>query len=326
MKTDKRKLGAFARALSGKMYLEGRYATARHYVSSVARLLQYLGVQEIPLQRLNTATIEGFNAHLRAKGLRPNTVSFYNRNLRALLNRAKPGWGTALFAKCFTGNDSTLKRAIPVEALRSLRNQTKLKAGECLARDLFLFSFYACGIPFVDLVYLKKENLKDGHLIYTRRKTGRQIIVKVTPAMQEILARYAPQSRGYLFPFLDDKLSALQNYGRYCSALTQYNRRLKRLSLSLTSYVARHTWASVAYREVGSPISVIGTVLGHGSERTTRIYLAGLDQRKVDVLQAEVQKILTDEPKKKKNLPLGKRQTTSGKVIDYQRKKQAFLD
>ncbi len=300
MKTDMLKLGAFVQLQSEKMYLEGRYATARHYASSAARLLQYLGVQDIPLQSLNAATMESFNAWMRAKGLRANTLSFYNRNLRALLNRAKPGWGTALFANSFTGNDSTLKRAIPLEAVRSLRNQTKLKAGECLARDLFLFSFYACGIPFVDLVYLKKENLQDGYLIYTRRKTGRQIIVKVTPAMQEILDRYAPQSRGYLFPFLDAKLSAMQNYSRYCSALTQYNRRLKRQGVSLTSYVARHTWASVAYREVGSAVSVISTVLGHGSERTTRIYLAGLDQRKVDVLQAEVQKILTDEPQKKK--------------------------
>lgn len=319
-------LGGFVHAQVESMYKAGRFATARHYEQAVARLQEYLGVQDVPLQRLNTATIEGFNAHLRAKGLRPNTLSFYNRNLRALLNRARPGWGTALFNSVFTGNDRTLKRAIPVKTVRALQARSHLKAGVELARDLFLFSLYACGISFVDLAYLRLENLRDGYLVYTRRKTGRQIIVKVTPAMQEILARYAPQSRGYLFPFLDDKLSAVQNYGRYCSALTQYNRRLKRLSLSLTSYVARHTWASVAYREVGSAVSVISAVLGHGSERTTRIYLAGLDQRKVDVLQAEVQKMLTDEPKKKKSLPLGKRQTPGRKVIDNQRNTQVFLD
>lgn len=224
MKTEKQMLGVFVRAQVESMYKMGRYATVRHYEQAAARLLEYLGVQDVPLQRLNTATIEGFNAHLRAKGLRPNTLSFYNRNLRALLNRAKPGWGTALFKNVFTGNDSTLKRAIPVETVRTLRERSHLKAGVELARDLFLFSLYACGISFVDLAYLRPENLQDGYLVYTRRKTGRQIMVKLTSAMQEILARYAPESKGYLFPFLDDKLSPLQNYGRYCSALALYNR------------------------------------------------------------------------------------------------------
>ncbi|MBP3257040.1 MAG: site-specific integrase [Bacteroidales bacterium] len=326
MKSDKRMLGAFVHAQSGKMYQEGRYATVRHYEQAAARLLEYLGTQDVPLQRLNAATVEGFNAHLRAQGLRPNTLSFYNRNLRALLNRAKPGWGTALFKTVFTGNDRTLKRAVPVGTVRALKTKTQLKAGIQLAKDLFLFSLYACGISFVDLVYLKPENVQDSHLVYTRRKTGRQILVKLTPAMQEILARYAPQSRGYLFPFLDDHLSPVQNYGRYCSALTLYNRRLKELGLSLTSYVARHTWASVAYREVGSPVPVISAALGHSSERTTRIYLAGLDHRKVEALQENVQKILAEKPEKKKSLPLGKRQTPSGKGNYNQGNKQPLLE
>ncbi len=324
MKTDKRMLGVFARAQAETMYKAGRFATARHYEQAVARLLEYLGAQDVPLQRLNAATVEGFNAHLRAQGIRPNTLSFYNRNLRALLNRARPGWGTALFKTVFTGNDRTLKRAIPVGTVRELKAKASLKAGVQLARDLFLFSLYACGISFVDLVYLRPENLQDGYLVYTRRKTGRQIVVKLTGAMLGILARYAPESRGYLFPFLDDKLSPLQNYGRYCSALALYNRRLKELGLSLTSYVARHTWASVAYREAGSPVSIISAALGHSSERTTRIYLAGLDHRKVDALQADVQKILTDEPEKKNSLTLGKRQTIRHKNTNNQRIFQTY--
>ena len=324
MKTDKRMLGGFVHAQAESMYKEGRYATARHYEQAAARLLEYLEEQDVPFQRLNAATVEGFNAHLRAKGLRPNTLSFYNRNLRVLLNRARPGWGTALFKTVFTGNDRTLKRAIPVGTVRELKAKASLKAGVQLARDLFLFSLYACGISFVDLVYLKPENVQDGHLVYTRRKTGRQILVKLTPAMQGILARYAPQSRGYLFPFLDDHLPPVQNYGRYCSALTLYNRRLKRLGLSLTSYVARHTWASVAYREVGSPVPVISAALGHSSERTTRIYLAGLDHRKVEALQEDVQKILGEKPEKQKSLPLGKRQTTRRKGNQNQRNIQTL--
>ena len=145
-----------------------------------------------------------------------------------------------------------LKRAIPVKTVRALQARSHLKAGVELARDLFLFSLYACGISFVDLAYLRPENLQDGYLVYTRRKTGRQIVVKLTSAMQGILARYAPKSRGYLFPFLDDKHSPLQNYVRYCSALALYNRRLKRLGLSLTSYVARLLFARPRLQKIGT--------------------------------------------------------------------------
>ena len=145
-----------------------------------------------------------------------------------------------------------LKRAIPVKTVRALQARSHLKAGVELARDLFLFSLYACGISFVDLAYLRPENLQAGYLVYTRRKTGRQIVVKLTSAMQGILARYAPKSRGYLFPFLDDKHSPLQNYVRYCSALALYNRRLKRLGLSLTSYVARLLFARPRLQKIGT--------------------------------------------------------------------------
>lgn len=313
-------LGAYVRALGEKMYREGRYATARHYEQAAARLLAYLGAQDVPMHKISTSIVEGFNAHLRAGGLKPNTLSFYNRNLRVLFNRATPGWGTVLFKCVFTGNDTTPKRAVSVEKVRSLREKTSLNCGEQMARELFLFSLYACGLSFVDLVYLRRENLRDGYLVYTRRKTGRQVMVKLTTPMRRILDRYAPESKGYLFPFLDDTLTPLQNYGRYCSALTLYNRHLKGLDLSLTSYVARHTWASVAYRDAGSPVPVISTALGHSSERTTRIYLAGLDHRKVDTLQEDVQKILGEEPEKQKSLSLGKRQTLSNKSSNILRK------
>lgn len=315
MKTDRRMLGAFVRAQAESMYKAGRWATARHYESAAARLLEYLGKDDVPMKCMRASTIEGFNAYLRAAGLKPNTLSFYNRNLRALFNRARPGWGTALFKTVFTGNDRTLKRAVPVKVVRKLHERNGLKRCEQLARDIFLFSLYACGISFVDLAYLRPENIRNGYLTYTRRKTGRQVMVKLTSAMRKILGRYAPESKGFLFPFLNINLSPVQNYGRYCSALTLYNRHLKALGTSLTSYVARHTWASVAYRDAGSPVPIISAALGHGSERTTRIYLAVLDHRKVDALQENVQKILCKTPKKEKSLSLGKRQTTGRKGI-----------
>ena len=273
---------------------------------------------------VTTGTVEGFNGWMRARGLKPNTQSFYNRALRAVFNRARAGWGPELFGGVYTGNDKTAKRSVPSETVRSLRllKAETLSPGVALARDLFLFSVYACGISFVDMVYLTQENLQEGFLVYTRRKTGRRITVRITEEMAEILQRYENERKGYLFPFLDRRRSAVENYRRYCSALVVYNRNLKELGRlvgrRLSSYTARHTWASVAYREAGSPVSVISAALGHTSERTTRIYLAELDGRQVTALQVTVAEILDSGPGNEKSLSLGKSQTLSCKDTSVQ--------
>ena len=49
----------------------------------------------------------------------------------------------------------------------------------------------------------------------------------------------------------------------------------------LTSYVARHTWATAA-RNKNIPLSVISAGMGHTSEKTTQIYLASLDNSIID--------------------------------------------
>ena len=324
MERQEKLLGAYVRGLAEGMRTAGRFATARHYEAAAGRLLEYLGTEDVPMRTVTADTVEGFNGWMRARGLKPNTQSFYNRALRAVFNRARTGWGTELFGGVYTGNDKTAKRSVPSETVRSIRllKAETLSSGVALARDLFLFSVYACGISFVDMVYLTQENVQEGFLVYTRRKTGRRITVRITEEMADILTRYAPQSKGYLFPFLDRRRSAVENYRRYCSALVVYNRNLKELGRlvgrRLSSYTARHTWASIAYREAGSPVSVISAALGHTSERTTRIYLSELDSIKVVALQETVAEILDSGPGDEKSLSLGKSQTSSREVTYIQ--------
>ena len=48
------------------------------------------------------------------------------------------------------------------------------------------------------------------------------------------------------------------------------------LKIPLTTYVARHTWASVALH-MNIPIATISEGMGHNSYKTTQIYLQSLD-------------------------------------------------
>lgn len=89
-----------------------------------------------------------------------NTISFYMRNLRAVYNRAvEKGLTTQQypFRHVYTGVDKTVKRAIPIKAIKALKDldlATNLTLD--FARDMFMFSFYTRGMSFVDMAYLKR--------------------------------------------------------------------------------------------------------------------------------------------------------------------------
>lgn len=55
----------------------------------------------------------------------------------------------------------------------------------------------------------------------------------------------------------------------------------------LTSYTARHSWATAARRH-NAPIAVISAGLGHASEKTTQVYLSGLENSVIDAVNKEI--------------------------------------
>lgn len=222
-----------------------------------------------------------YNEWLMRRGLRLNTISFYNRVLRALCNAASARGirvRSGLFEGLYTRVAETRKRAVDVQSLQRIRGLNLLDSPRlALHRDLFLFSFMAQGMAFVDMAFLRREDISDHVLQYRRRKTGRLVSVYLEPAMMEIIRRHQRPDSPYLFPLLDSMDERIA-YRQYQSALTRYNLSLKEiagwtgLKHTLSSYVARHSWASTAL-QCHVPVSIISEAMGHASERTTRIYL-----------------------------------------------------
>ena len=153
------------------------------------------------------------------------------------------------------------------------------------ARDLFMLSFYLRGMSFIDLAYLKKSDLTNGVVTYRRRKTGQKLTIRWTGEMQKILGKYPENKTEYLFPIITSRTANPRN--QYRNRHYAVNRYLKTvaqkvgLQMPLTTYVARHSWASIA-KSKGISVSVISEGLGHDSEQTTQIYLASLDTAAVD--------------------------------------------
>ena len=148
-----------------------------------------------------------------------------------------------------------------------------------------MFSFFCRGMSFVDIVFLKKRAISNGVIGYFRHKTDQWLQVSLTPQLRAILDKYDSDS-AYVFPVLDGA-DDWQLHRQYRTVLERVNRNLKRLgsicgiNAILTTYVARHTWATLA-KELGTPTAVISEGLGHTTEKTTRIYLKEFDHKVVD--------------------------------------------
>ena len=267
----------------------GRYGTARSYSSSIKRLNAFIGHNKLTFRELTPELLKRYELFLYQEGCKRNTVSLYMRMLRSICNQAtrrgKASPQLGLFDDVFTGTDSSEKRATTPLIIGRLQDLdlSNIPSLE-FARDMFLLSFFLRGIPFVDLTYLRKSDVKMGVLRYRRSKTKRLLTVAIEPCAQVIIRKYEQytQNSPYLLPIINPALP--DKYKQYQSALRLYNKRLTHLStllglkIRLTSYVARHSWATAAYRE-GIPVSVISESLGHASEKVTYTYLASFENR-----------------------------------------------
>ena len=262
------------------------FGTKSNYVSAANRFMEFRGNEDLTFSQMTSEMMEMYQAWLWNRGVGQNTVAFYLRTLRTLYNKAVEA-GQAppndIFAHVQTANVRTAKRAISVKDIRKIEN-LDLPTGSSLdkARDLFLISFYLRGMAFVDMAFLKKTDLKGSMINYNRRKTHQNLNIEWMKPMQAIIDKYAEQTKEspYLLPILTGTESSPYTAYRKVEHNTNYNLKkigeMVGLKIPLTTYVARHTWASVALH-MNIPIATISEGMGHNSYKTTQIYLQSLD-------------------------------------------------
>ena len=286
--TKESSLFTFMHGVIAQLKQLGKVRTSETYTASLNSFMAFRDEQDVPLDGISSDMMLMYEAYLKARGVRMNTISFYMRNLRAVYNRAVERGLTEQknpFRHVYTGVDKTAKRAIPVKAIKALKElDLSMKPSLDFARDMFMFSFYTRGMSFVDMAYLRKSDLQNGILTYRRRKTRQELTIKWEKCMAEIVAKYPDNHTDYMLPIIKEKENERKQYD---NALHLANYRLKELSTMLklqrplTMYVARHSWASAA-KAKKVPLSVISEGMGHDSEATRQIYLASLETSVVD--------------------------------------------
>lgn len=277
----------------------GRERAAECYKVSVNKFKKFRHGRDLRFDMMDEDMMKMFEAYMKGEMLCRNTTSFYLRNLRSIYNLAvKEGLApeVPLFGTVYTGVDKTSKRAVTLLEIKQIRRMdlSDDKRME-FARDIFLFSFYTRGMAFVDIAFLRKKDVVNGILTYSRRKTGQKLTIKWKKEMQDIVDKYGPSHTQYILPIIvrEDGTERRQ----YLSKMQSINRLLKQLSIRkglgkpLTLYVARHSWASIVHgRNV--PASVICMGMGHRTEATTEIYLSTLQGSKVDDVNDRLLRVL----------------------------------
>lgn len=283
-------LFTFMESVIANLKAMGKIRTSETYASSLNSFMGFRDRIDLTLDEIDSDMIMAYESYLHNRGINPNSSSFYMRNLRAVYNRAvEKGLTTQRFPfkHVYTGIDKTPKRAITLKAIKQIREMDLSKKPALdFARDMFLFSFYTRGMSFIDIAYLRKKDLNGKILSYRRHKTKQQLFIKWERCMQEIVDKYDIKRSNYLLPIIKPH-SKIEERKQYIYSAHNINRNLKiigqelDLPISLTMYVARHTWASIA-KSKNVPLSIISEGMGHDSEATTRIYLASLDTTAID--------------------------------------------
>lgn len=206
-RSDLLSLSYFMQDVINQLHNMGKCRTAETYRATLRSFMLFRKNKDTAMHSIDSDMMLMYEAYLHNRGLARNTTSFYMRILRAVYNRAVEKElieDRHPFKHVYTGVDKTVKRAIPLGAIKQIKNlDLSEKPSKEFARDMFLFSFYTRGMSFIDIAHLRKKNLSFGALSYRRRKTGQQLNIRWEKCMQDIIDKYhTPHDSPYLLPIL----------------------------------------------------------------------------------------------------------------------------
>lgn len=288
----------------------GTLNTLRNTYSCMSK---FCNIDNLCFEDITYKWLQEFDKFMEDRGLSVNTRSVYMRNIRTLFNDAincdEASLASYPFRKFKIKSERTAKRSLTIDQLRLLKSYP-CQEHQRRYRDMFMLIFYMMGINMVDLVSLKE--IVNGRVEYRRAKTGRLYSIKIEPEAMELIERYKGDQ--YL-------LNVCDNYGNYKDFLHRMNNNLKQIgevelvenaakdpkfvkknkksitSLfpDISSYWARHTWATIA-ASLDIPKETIAAALGHGGNDVTDIYIR-FDEKKIDEANRKIIDYVNDSEK-----------------------------
>lgn len=292
----------FGEAKVVELKATNRFGTAKNYQHLINVLRKFTKGRDVKFNEVNYEFLVDFERyHLSKPGNSINGVASYMRTLKAIFNRGIKAGIIKREAYPFYNYQiktvPTAKRAIKQESVKKIL-EMKIDPSDFMVhyRNYFILSYMLFGMSFIDMAFLKVENIRNGRIRFQRKKTSKLYDIKITEPLKEILNFYTKDksSDEFILPIIKREKVELQ-YKDVKDALHRYNDGLKRLAKrcgideKLTSYVSRHSFATHAMLK-NIPLIAISEMLGHSKLNTTQIYLKSLPSNLMDVYQEELNK------------------------------------
>jgi len=279
-----------------------RIGYANIFASTKGSLKKFREEKDFEFSDITMNFITKYEEEFYNRGCGMNSVFVHLRTFKTLINYAKKDEIVKQDYNPFKDINftkfrriKTAKRAISKNDIQEIV-KLKIEQGTTLydARNYFLFSFYNRGMNFIDMAFLKWENINKDRVNYIRRKTKESFSIGLLEPAKEILNYYKEQpffnKDSFIFPILSDSYltaSARSIDNRLDRMLKIVNADLKaignnaKIETKLTTYVARHSYATILKRS-GISTSIISEAMGHDSEKTTQIYLDSFENNVLD--------------------------------------------
>lgn len=272
-----------------KLNSEGRIGTAKAYHSALQSFRKYIG--QLEFRDVTISFLKNYECQMLADGRKRTTIGMYVRALRVILGVAKVegvlteknypfGKG-----KYLVPVGRNIKKALMAGDIARISSFPVCNRQQAWARDIWMFSFFCNGMNMVDIFNLRYENINGDILNFVRRKTLRTkkedqtIEIYISATIREIINKWGNLSEGgYIFNVLSEDISQQQAYDATKTAVRKINYQLKKIGrrlfgmANLTTYVARHSWATILLQN-GVSTAFISKGLGHSSLTTTEHYL-----------------------------------------------------
>ena len=271
---------------------EKRMGTAKSNNDCKLMLFRFHKDKKLTFQEINYAFLTKWESFMRKRGFKETSMAVYFRTLRSIINKAI---NEGIIPKTYYPFDNfkvskfdlkTKKRALSKEDMIKIYNypvKEGSKMSDC--HKIFMFSYFNQGMNYIDIAKLQWSNIsKLGIMEYNRQKTGCGFAIQLGEQSLNILENYRKISgynaENYVFPILNKTIhiTPQQIQNRLLKVIKQVNINMKiigkelEIETPITTYVARHTYATVLKRS-GVSTSIISNALGHESESITQTYL-----------------------------------------------------
>ena len=290
---------------------EGRISTARSYQDSLTSMLSYK--KNLKVSQITPDFLKGYEKWMTDNGRSLTTVGMYVRALRTIFNMAIENEvidaSKYPFKKYTIPAPQKISRTLKKEEIRQIINYTAKRDADAVALDYWVFSFISNGMNFKDIALLKYGNINGDFLEFRRAKTKRTtnnnslpIMVPLDENLLYIIKKRGNKSKkkeDYIFPILKHGLTPQEEYDHIKTFVRNTNKRLTRvgielgLSLKVTSYVARHCFATIQ-KNNNAPLAYISEALGHSNLKTTQNYFGRFEDEGLKVFHSGLMEGMVD--------------------------------